>query len=177
MKTDVKNINVTFNGLDRAVVSCEIKKQALSDMPDITKPLELEIRVKRKKRSLSANAYCWVLCGEIARKIGAGMRDVDVYRTAVNNAADDTMWIPCRVPRVRAKELELSWSANGIGWIAIPISNGYTPYAEYKLIKGSSVYDSHQMARLIDELIQEAEQLGIDTLTPTERIRLLAEWK
>lgn len=176
MKALVKSLQVHFNGLDRAVISIEVPKAALSSLPDVTKPLEVEIRPKRKKRSLAANSYCWVLCGEIARKIGSGMRDTDVYKTAVRNAADDTMWTPARVPRAKAREMMRLWASNGEGWQAVPISNGYEPYVDFRLFQGSSVYDSRQMSRLIDELITEAENLGIDTLTPDERERMLHEW-
>lgn len=176
MKALIKGFDVRYKNLREAFLLITIDKRALADLPDMEKPTELTIKPKRKKRSLSANSYCWVLCGAIARKIGDGMRDVDVYRTAIRNAADDTMWIPAKVPRSRAEELVASWEANGDGWLAVPLGNGYSPLVEFRLYKGSSVYDTRQMGRLIDELIEEAENLGIDTLTPDEKARLMTEW-
>lgn len=176
MKTEVKAFDFRYKNMSEANLLVTVNKRCLADMPDTTKPMEIIIRPKKKRRSLSANSYCWVLCGAIARKIGDGMRDVDVYRTAIRNAADDTMWIPARVPRARAKELQDTWEANGLGWLAIPLGNHYSPFSEFKLVKGSSVYDSRQMGRLIDELIEEAKNLGIETLTPDEKARLMMEW-
>lgn len=161
MKALIRGFDVRYKNLREAFLLITIDKRALADLPDMEKPTELTIKPKRKKRSLSANAYCWVLCGAIARKIGDGMRDIDVYREAIRNAADDTMWIPARVPRARAKELAESWEANGIGWLAVPISNAYAPFVEFRLYKGSSVYDSRQMGRLIDELREEEKNLGM----------------
>lgn len=176
MKADIKGFDYRYKNLNEASLLVTVNKRCLADMPDITKPMEIIIQAKKKKRSLSANSYCWVLCGAIARQIGEGMRDVDVYRTAIQNAADDTMWIPAKVPRARARELQDSWEANGLGWLAIRLDNGYSPVSEFKLIKGSSVYDARQMGRLIDELIEEAKNLGIETLTPDEKARLMMEW-
>lgn len=177
MKAVIKAFDYRFKGLHEACLLITVDKRVLADMPDPQKPMELTIVAKRKQRSLSANAYCWVLCGKIASKIGGGMRDVDVYRTAIHNAADDTMWIPARVPRARAEELRERWEKNGDGWLAIPISNGYAPYVDFRLYQGSSVYDGRQMGRLIDELIAEAENLGIDSITPDEKARMMSEWE
>ncbi len=176
MKTAVKGFEYRFKDMHEAYLLITVDKQALANMPDMNKPTEIAITAKRKARSLSANAYCWVLCGKIAARIGGGMRDVDVYRTAIRNAADDTMWMPARVPRARASEMKAMWEANGDGWIAVPLNGGYEPYTEFRLYKGSSVYDTRQMNRLLDELIGEAENLGIDSLTPQERERMMSAW-
>ena len=176
MKTLIKGFEYRFKNLKEAWLLITVDKEALANMPDMSKPTEIEITAKRKQRSLSANAYCWVLCGKIAARIGSGMRDIDVYRQAIHNAADDTMWMPARVPRVRAGEMKAMWEGNGEGWLAVPINTGYEPYAEFRLYKGSSVYDVRQMQRLLDELISEAESLGIDSLTPEERERMMSAW-
>ena len=41
-------------------------------------------------------------------------------------------------------------------------------FIHYKIYKGSSEYDSREMAIFIDGVVQEAQALGIDTLTPTQ---------
>ena len=41
---------------------------------------------------------------------------------------------------------------------------------------GSSTYDSEQMSALLDSLIQDAEALGIPTITPKEEERMLGKW-
>ena len=43
--------------------------------------------------------------------------------------------------------------------------------------KGSSDFDSAQMARLIDSLIQEAESQGIPTVPDQEVERMLGQWQ
>lgn len=41
-------------------------------------------------------------------------------------------------------------------------------FRTYVMIRGSSTYDTKEMSILLDELIQEAQNLGIETLTPAE---------
>lgn len=45
-------------------------------------------------------------------------------------------------------------------------------YRTYVMLKGSSRYDSAEMAHLLDGLISECKQLGIETATPEELERM-----
>lgn len=42
-------------------------------------------------------------------------------------------------------------------------------FTHYKVYKGSSEYDSKEMSILIDGIIQEARNIGIETITPAEK--------
>jgi hypothetical protein len=53
-------------------------------------------------------------------------------------------------------------------------SNG--KFDSYLMIKGSSKYDSAEMSKFIDQIIYEAKELGIETMTPAELERMKAEW-
>ena len=74
MKAIIKGFDYRFKDTRDAYLLITVDKRCLADMPDIKKPMEITIKAKRKQRSLSANAYCWVLCGKVAAKIGNGMR-------------------------------------------------------------------------------------------------------
>jgi hypothetical protein len=45
------------------------------------------------------------------------------------------------------------------------------------LYYGSSEYDTQQMSVLIDHLIADAKELGIETLTPADLERMMVEWR
>ena len=45
------------------------------------------------------------------------------------------------------------------------------------LYYGSSTYDSKQMARLIDNIIQDCKAVGIETATPAEIDAMKARWE
>lgn len=137
------------------------------------KPGEYELKRTRKKRSLNANAYCWELCNQIGQAVR--MPKEDIYRRNIRDVGSYTP-IPIKDEAVdKFKEL---WSSKGVGWFADVIDD--SKIKGYKLIfayHGSSTYDTSEMARLIDSLIQDAQSIGIDTLSEREKSLLLEEWE
>jgi hypothetical protein len=51
---------------------------------------------------------------------------------------------------------------------------GYTNIVNYF---GSSVYDTKEMSILLKEIIHQAEELGINTITKTEQNNLIEKYK
>ena len=47
--------------------------------------LDIEIKKHRNKRSLDANAYCWVLLGKLAEKMNEGISPYAWYINKVND--------------------------------------------------------------------------------------------
>lgn len=45
------------------------------------------------------------------------------------------------------------------------------------LYYGSSTFDTRQMSRMIDNLIQDARSVGIETMAPDKLAALLGEWE
>ena len=72
--------------------------------------------------------------------------------------------------------LREGWEKNGIGWQTDTLNSRSDGCTNVILYYGSSVYDSKQMARLIDSLVQEAEGLGIPTY-PEEAERMKRQWQ
>lgn len=137
------------------------------------KPGEYTIVKTKKKRSLDANAYMWVLVGKIAAEVG--LPSDEVYRHAIREAGEYTP-LPIRADAV--EEFSRIWGAHGTGWFIDILDDSKLP--GYKLVRayhGSSTYDTRQMSRLIDSIVQEAKNLGIETLTPFELDRMKEEWK
>ena len=137
------------------------------------KVYEADLKEHRKKRSLDANAYCWVLLGKIAAKVGLGKEDV--YREMIRNVGDNYTIVPIRNDAVD-KWIE-NWQTRGTGWVCDTIGEskieGYTNVITYY---GSSTYDSKQMSTLINLVVQECKTLGIETATPAELSLLLEGW-
>lgn len=134
--------------------------------------LSFKISKYREKRSLNANAYFWTLCGKLSEKIGIPkieiyrdyIREIGVYRTVeIDKKAVDT--------------LITSWGLHGIGWIAERVDNSRTKdFVMVNLYYGSSTYNTKQMSRLIDNIVQDCKEQGIETLTPYELEVLKTEW-
>ena len=50
-------------------------------------------------------------------------------------------------------------------------------FTHYRVYKGSSEYDTKEMSLLIDGIVHEAQNLGIETMPPNEIERLKGMWK
>lgn len=135
-------------------------------------PVEVEIKRHRAKRSLSANAYAWVLTDKIAA--ATGQTKEDVYRETIRNIGGVSDVVCAQDRAVEA--LRTGWEAHGIGWVTDTLPSKLEGCTNVILYYGSSTYDTAQMSRLIDLLVAEAKDLGIETATPAELERLRKEW-
>ena len=80
-----------------------------------TEEYTVEIKKVCKKRSLNANAFCWVLCQRIAEHLsrdGQYSSREDVYRKAIKDCGHFTP-IPVRAEAV--ERFKAIWAAHGIG--------------------------------------------------------------
>jgi hypothetical protein len=134
--------------------------------------IDFKISEHQKKRSLDANAYAWVLISKIAEKTNIAKNEV--YRSAIKEIGgnSDTVCIQSHA----AKQLCAGWERNGIGWCTEAFPSKLDGCTNVILYYGSSTYDSSQMNRLINILVQECEQLNIETKSPAELASLLGSW-
>jgi len=147
---------------------------AINEVNDIQSCEKLSIKaVKfRKKRSLDANAYCWAIITEIANHPDIRSSKEEVYEEMLQKYGylykDDEGYI------VGTYKADADISKIPGHWKFYK-SNG--KFNSYLMIKGTSEYDSAEMAHFIDCVVQEAKELGIETLTPAELERMKAEWR
>ena len=132
-----------------------------------------EIKPYRRKRSLDANAYMWVLCDKISQAIQCTTKE-NVYRNAIHQVGVFET-VPLKDEAVE-RWIE-NWQKKGIGWVAEVLhpakTDGYTLVINYY---GSSTYNTKEMSRLIDNIVQTAKEFGVETLTPDELERMKAAW-
>ena len=135
-------------------------------------PVAVEIKKAANRRSRDANAFAWVLIDKIAEKMR--ISKTDVYRSAIREIGGVSETVCVRDMAV--ERLRSGWEKNGIGWQTETMPSKLPGCTNVVLYYGSSTYDTAQMSRLIDLLIQEAEQLGIPTLKD-EATELLGKWE
>ena len=128
---------------------------------------DYELKRVKQKRSLSANGYAWLLMDRIAAALK--ITKEEVYRKAINDVG---VFTEIKVTDAdAARRFRSIWQKNGIGWLTKTVDDT-TVYAYY----GSSTYDTAEMARLIDYIVDEAKRLHIETLPP-ERLEIMkTEW-
>lgn len=145
----------------------------LKELTEENKLLTVDIKQYRKRRSLDANAYCWILSQKIAEKIGNTKEFV--YKQAIRQVGQFEI-LPIKDDAVE-KWIQV-WESRGIGWQSEIMRDskldGYTTTINYF---GSSVYDTKQMSILLEEIVYQAKELGIDTMTDTEKRELLEMWE
>ena len=135
--------------------------------------IRVDIKKWREKRSLSANAYCWVCIDKLAEKLNVGK--TDIYRAAIREIGGVSTTV-C-VKDVAVDALVSAWQERGIGWIAEKHDSKLAGCTNLTLYYGSSVYDTKQMSQLIDRLIDECKEFGIETMPPAELAALKESWK
>ena len=124
-----------------------------------------EIKEHHEKRSLSANAYAWALIGKIADEMRKSKEEV--YLTCLKDYGQSE--VVSVLASINVKGYFKYFEEWGRGFV------GEKEFIHYKVYKGSSEYDSKEMSILIDGIIQEAQNLGIETITPAEKERLIKE--
>ena len=71
-----------------------------------------------------------------------------------------------------------NWEKNGSGWVCESIGKSkFQGYENIKCFFGSSTYNTKEMSRLIDAVVKDCKENGIETMTPSELERLKQEWK
>lgn len=126
-----------------------------------------EIKPYRQKRSLNANSYAWVLINEIANRLRTSKDEV--YLEMLKRYGQS------KVISVLS-EIDISRFVKYYEEIGKGHVEG-KEFTHYRCYIGSSEYDSREMAILIDGIVDEAKELGIDTLPTTAVERMKALWQ
>lgn len=134
---------------------------------------EYEITERRKKRSLSANAYFHVLCQKVAEKTSQSLTEVKNQMIADFGQIDTEIGSIILRDDIEWRKLEIHLHPTTHTKI---LDNGKM-YRVYYVMRGSHTYDTREMSRLIEGIVQEAKQQDIETLTPRELEQMLGRWK
>ena len=124
------------------------------------------------KRSSDANAYAWVLIDKIAAATGVPREEV--YRNAIRQIGGVSTLVCVR--KKDASRIMNGWKHNGLGWQVETMPSQLPECINLILYCGSSVYDTEQMSRLIDSLVQDCQALEIETLSPNRLSAMMGMW-
>lgn len=136
------------------------------------KPGDYDIVLRKNKRSLDANAYCWTLIDKLAEK--TCLKKSEVYRNAIKEVggASDTICMKDEAVDTFCK----AWEGHGMGWQTDTYPSKLPGCTNVVAYYGSSCYTTAQMSRLIDSIIEDCRSLGIETLPPERLSALLSAW-
>ena len=125
-----------------------------------------DITEHKEKRSLNANSYAWSLIGKITDVLRSSKEEV--YLTMLK-----------RYGQSEIVSVISSIDITGYFKYFEPIGHATLQgkeFTHYKIFKGSSEYNTKEMAILIDGIISEAKDLEIETLPPREIEKLKEMW-
>lgn len=184
-------MNETFTGNKEAVLLFIAGQQDADKLWDISEHKE------KKKRSLESNSYFWILVNKIAEH--QKISDTEVHDRFLSENicyfyTDDGAFDWKTSPR----------EPNQYGLMKEKAAHGYNYwlFAGYKVklqkedgtvckdpqgneitsnvywhIKGSHQMDTKQMGRLLESVVYEAKNLGIETATPAELAEMQRLWE
>ena len=125
-----------------------------------------EIKEYKEKRSLNANNYAWKIITEIGNVLRKSKEEVYLQFLKDYGQSEIVSILSSINPQGYFKYYEKIGSS---------ILNG-KEFSHYKIYKGTSEYNTKEMSIFIDGVVQEAEQLDIETKTPDEIEKLKRMW-
>lgn len=163
-------MNVTPRGTE-ITLTTDDRRIDISRLREATakgKQLSVEIKHHRKRRSLDANAYLWVLLGKMAEVLRTDKDEIYLMMLERYGVYTHIIAKPHVVEQVKAQ-----WrTVRELGEVIVNGQKGI----QLQCYFGSSTYDTKQMSVLIDGVVSECQELGIDTLPPDEIQDLKNRW-
>ena len=137
------------------------------------KAYNLTIKEHKKKRSNDANAKLWALLSDLS--VVLHIPPEEIYQGYIPDVGGNYKIIPVKPQEII--EWEKDWCKGHIGRMIDDMgpcmSKDLEGYHNLKLYRGSSEYDSATFSRLMDLVLQDCRQLGIETLSERELSLLL----
>ena len=134
-----------------------------------------EFKKHNPKRSKSANDMCWALCTDIGKALTPPIPKEEVYRKAIRDVGE---YEPLPIREDAVETFQHRWASHGVGWFAEVVDN--SKLKGYKLVfayYGSSTYDTASMSRLLDYLVQDAREMGLEIPASKEQEEMLKSWQ
>ena len=162
-------VHLTLKGLQDALKVAEKLTKLIGE------DVKIDVSKTRQHRSLNANAYFYQLCGEIAEAIDSSKDEVHhqmIFRYGQYKRTKDGNLVFCMRPTSEDFMDDPTRHLKPTG--RTEMRNGVS-YSWYVEMRGSHEYNTQEMAKLIDGVVSECKELGIETLSDDELRRIEAQ--
>lgn len=129
---------------------------------DENKEYVCEIKQYRQKRSKNANSYMWELIGQLSQKMNKSTEDL--YRNYIKEFG---IFRDIELQPEAVGTLKHIWAAYGLGWFSEEVDT-VNDKTTLRLYYGSSSYNTYQMSKLINAVVEDCKAVDIETMTPEE---------
>ena len=175
MKSAVKSIDIYYDMYGKPEVRVILqgadpdKVVKCKDLLQKGKALDVEIKQHHNRRSLDSNAYCWLLIGKIADVLGNSKEEVYIEMLTRYGQREPQLVsvVEEGVPAIRRA------TQNHCTIVGESELNGKR-FVHLAILRGSSTYTTKEMSILIDGIVSDAKDLGIETI-PEEELKSLKE--
>ena len=168
----IEDISIDYKTQKPKILLVLNERESLSSIEELKEDkLSIEIKKYKNKRSLDANAYMWVLISKLEEKLNIS-KDI-IYKDAIRNIG---VYEVIPVKNEAVERFIEAWTKNGLGWVCETTKSKLEGYTNILAYYGSSTYNTAEMSRLIDFIVQECEQLNIETMSRTELDSLIESW-
>lgn len=162
----------------KIILSLQIDSNGSEELEKICNMDKLSVKLARysEKRSLNANAYFHVLLNRIAEILELPMTEVknQLIRDYGTFEVIEGQ-IPTFLQRAKYETKVLNWEGIHVKPIGREWKDG-EEWVRFAWMRGSHTYNTQEMNRLISGTVEEAKQLGIETLPPAEIERMIERW-
>ena len=150
--------------IDKAL-NIGLNKQLIINVPldtEIKEDKKYDLTEHKEKRSKNANSYLWELLGKLQDKLIIPKEDL--YKNYIREiGAFDTLAIKNEAVETFIKE----WNARGLGYQVETITSNEM-VTELAIYYGSSAYNTKQMSNLIELVVEDCKEQGIETKSVNE---------
>jgi hypothetical protein len=135
---------------------------------DPDKVYSIEIKEKKKKRSLDQNALYWVVLTQVAKKLNISnprCHNLMLRRYGVpERYGDQVVYVVLPDTDEAAERAAEAETYHLKPTSQVKAGKDGNNYRTYLLLRGSSTYDSSEMSRLVNGMLDEAKELGIEMI-------------
>lgn len=142
------------------------QKQVITWLLEQDKDKQYEVKKYSEKRGLKANAYYWELVNQLANVLRISKEELHFLLLQRYGQSE----IVSVLATINVKPYFKYYAEAGES-----ILNGKT-FKHYKVYKGSSEMNRKEMSILIDGLVSECQEAGIETKPKAEINALLESW-
>ena len=137
-----------------------------------------DVILHKEKRSLSQNSYYWKIESMVADKLRISKNRLHNQMLRdfgqIQYVGDKVIWM--EIPDTdEAEDQVLEATTYHLKPTSrVLVGNDGITYRVYVMLRGSHEYNTREMSILLDGLLQEAKQLGIEVMTPNQLAELRA---
>ena len=162
----------------RMRLTFEMESDVASSVDKIKdKPLRISVKQWRDKRSLDANAYYWVLVAKLGDKLNLSkphLHNILLRRYGQPEVIDGKMiYLVLPDTDQGARKADEAETYHIKPTSEVKTGRNGERFRTYVMLRGSSTYSTEELAHLIDGLVSECKEAGIETATPEELSRML----